>query len=62
MASKKGAPESGFKPESEPRQSVYRENHVKSLISRSLHHCSARGLGLINIAIGITLSLSCISE
>ena len=41
---KKEAPESGFEPESEPRQGVYRENHVKSLISRSLHHCSARGL------------------
>ena len=44
---KKEAPESGFEAESEPRQGVYRESRIKSLISRSLHHCSARALGVI---------------
>ena len=41
---KNEAPESGFEPESQPRQGVYRKNHIKSLIGRSLHHFSACGL------------------
>jgi hypothetical protein len=59
---KNKAPESGFEPESEPRQGVYARSTSKALLAGLCIIVLLAAFGLINIAIEITLSLSYISE